>query len=243
MDRLLRTQLPAWAAVLAVVAHPDDESFGLGAVLAAFAAGGARVAVLCFTHGEASTLHGVAGDLHRLRAHELAAAAHVLGVATTVLRSYPDGGLPAVCQTQLTADVAAAARDGRSDGLVVFDPSGVTGHPDHVAATDAALVAADVLDLPVLGWTLPVAVAEALNRGRGTAFTGHPTDAVDYIIPVDRAVQLAAIAAHASQAVPASVLWQRLTRLGSVEHLRWLRRSVHVDTSRTALTSEGVIPR
>src|SRR5664280_3759531 len=79
----------ATSAVLAVVAHPDDESFGLGAVLAAFAAGGARVAVLCFTHGEASTLHGVAGDLHRLRAHELAAAAHVLGVATTVLRSYP----------------------------------------------------------------------------------------------------------------------------------------------------------
>src|SRR5659263_451899 len=85
---------------------------------------------------------------------------------------------------------------------------------------------------------------EALpEHGRGTAFTGHPTDAVDYIIPVDRAVQLAAIAAHASQAVPASVLWQRLARLGSVEHLRWLRRSVNVDTSRTALTSEGVIPR
>ena len=44
------------------------------AVLAAFATGGAEVSVLCFTHGEASTLHGVDGDLFDLRADELAAA-------------------------------------------------------------------------------------------------------------------------------------------------------------------------
>ena len=56
-------RLPAWSDVLAVVAHPDDESFGLGALLAAFVAAGVRVSVLCLTHGEASTLHGVEGDL------------------------------------------------------------------------------------------------------------------------------------------------------------------------------------
>ena len=42
--------LPSWRSVLAVVAHPDDESFGLGAVLAGFAAGRAAVAVPRFTH-------------------------------------------------------------------------------------------------------------------------------------------------------------------------------------------------
>ena len=41
--------------VAAVVAHPDDESFGLGGVLATFAAQGRLVHVLCLTHGEAST--------------------------------------------------------------------------------------------------------------------------------------------------------------------------------------------
>ncbi|HLI74718.1 MAG TPA: PIG-L family deacetylase, partial [Acidimicrobiales bacterium] len=41
---------------LAVVAHPDDESFGLGAVLAALVRSGGDVRVLSFTHGEASTL-------------------------------------------------------------------------------------------------------------------------------------------------------------------------------------------
>jgi LmbE family N-acetylglucosaminyl deacetylase len=43
--------LPAWTSVLAVVAHPDDESFGLGAILDAFTGAGARVEVLCLTQG------------------------------------------------------------------------------------------------------------------------------------------------------------------------------------------------
>lgn len=53
--------LPTWERVLAVVAHPDDEPFGIGAVLDAFACTGSAVSVLCLTHGEASTLHGVSG--------------------------------------------------------------------------------------------------------------------------------------------------------------------------------------
>ena len=41
--------LPEVRSVLAVVAHPDDESFGLGSVLSEFAKDGANLAVLCFT--------------------------------------------------------------------------------------------------------------------------------------------------------------------------------------------------
>lgn len=63
--------LPAWSSALAVVAHPDDESFGLGAVLDAFARSGAAVSVLCLTQGEASRIRGVPGDLSALRAMEL----------------------------------------------------------------------------------------------------------------------------------------------------------------------------
>ena len=213
--------LPPWSAVLAVVAHPDDESFGLGAVLSAFAAAGARTAVLCLTHGEASSLHGVPGDLHRIRAAELAAAGDALGVASTTLLGHPDGGLSSVDLTQLTAEVADKAHD--ADGMLVFDPSGVTGHPDHVAATRAALGAADRLDLPVLAWTVPAVVADALNAERGTTFTGHGPDDVDLVVPVDRGRQLTAAAAHASQALPTSVLWRRLELLGECEHLRLLR--------------------
>ena len=217
------TVLPGWASVLAVVAHPDDESFGLGAVLDAFAGRGTRTAVLCLTHGENSTVHGVTDDLALVREGELAAAARTLGVTEVSLLAYPDGALAEVCRSRLAGEVLDSARAARADGLLVFDTSGVTGHPDHAAASQAALLAADGLDLPVLGWTLPNDVAEHLNRQLGTHFCGHPQVAIDIELPVARERQLAASAAHVSQAIPTSVLWRRLELLGATEHLRWLR--------------------
>ena len=75
----------------------------------------------------------------------------------------------------------------------------------------------------MLGWTLPNDVAEHLNRQLGTHFSGHPQAAIDIELPVARERQLAASAAHVSQAIPTSVLWRRLELLGATEHLRWLR--------------------
>lgn len=216
--------LPTWPAALAVVAHPDDESFGLGAILAAFAEAGTRTAVLCFTHGEASTVHGVDGDLYRVRAAELEAAARVLGVTATTLLSYPDGALASIRERALVGEVIAAARGFGADGLLAFDSSGVTGHVDHAAASEAAVVAGAALDLPVLGWTLPRDVAAGLNAEYGTSFAGHAARDIDHVIAVDRERQRAAIAMHSSQAVPASVVWRRLELLGRTEHLRRLWR-------------------
>jgi LmbE family N-acetylglucosaminyl deacetylase len=216
--------LPAWSSVLAVVAHPDDESFGLGAILDAFNRAASRTSVLCLTHGEASTVHGVAGNLVELRGQEFAAAAAILGVSDLTLRDYPDGGLEQVHRGRLVAEVIDVAGAARAAGLLVFDPSGVTGHPDHTAASAAALLAAADLNIPVLGWTLPNSVATQLNRECRTGFVGHPPFAIDIELPVTRTRQVAACAAHVSQAIPTSVLWRRLELLGDVEHLRWLRR-------------------
>lgn len=171
--------LPNWQQVLVVVAHPDDESFGLGGVIAALVEAGAEVRVLCLTAGEASTL-GASESLAQIRAEELESAARELGVRATVLRHHPDGALAARLP-QLVQEVAEQVRGARPDGLLVFCAAGgVTGHPDHEAATTAALT---------------VAVRERQRR---------------------------AIAAHASQAVPGSVLWRRLELLGPLEHLRVL---------------------
>ncbi|WP_081784875.1 PIG-L family deacetylase [Cellulomonas sp. KRMCY2] len=214
--------LPPWRSVLAVVAHPDDESFGLGAVLSAFVEQGTAVRVLCLTRGEASTLHGVPGDLDAVRERELVDAAKEIGLVGVLLRSYPDGGLAAVALDALAAEAREAARAADADGIVAFDSTGVTGHQDHVRATEAALAAAAVLDLPVLGWTLPRTVADTLNVELGSSFAGHDDDAIDLVVPVDRTRQLRAVTCHASQAVPGSVLWRRLDLLAGREHLRWL---------------------
>ncbi|HEY8621410.1 MAG TPA: PIG-L deacetylase family protein [Dermatophilaceae bacterium] len=215
--------LPMWTSLLAVVAHPDDESFGLGAILDGFVVGGARVEVLCLTHGEASTLHGAPGELASLRRAELASAAEVLGVTRTTLHHHPDGALSEVGQPGLATEVVAAAESSRAEGLVVFDTAGVTGHPDHVAATAAGLLAAETLDLPVLGWTLPETVAAQLNREHAASFTGHRDEDIDLRVTVDRARQRVACHAHESQALPGSVLWRRLELLADTESLRWLR--------------------
>lgn len=232
--------VPEWGSVLAVVAHPDDESFGLGAVLDALSTSGSRVSVLCLTHGEASTVHGVSGDLATLRAAELQAAAAALGVASAELRDHPDGSLGAVPRHTLVEDVAQVAEAVGAAGLVVFDPSGITGHPDHVAATAAALDAADALGLPVLGWTLPRATADQLNAEFGAGFTGHDLAAGDLLLAVNRDRQRAACQQHESQAVPTSVLWRRLELLQDIEHLRWLRRGPAAEpATTTARTGPG----
>lgn len=126
---MAQTQLPPWRSVLAVAAHPDDESFALGAVLAAFAEAGAQVSVLCLTRGEASTLRGVPGDLTELRADELSAAAAALGLHNVALLAYPDGRLPEVDLDQLAVHVVTTARHADADGLIGFDLTGVSGHP------------------------------------------------------------------------------------------------------------------
>ncbi|MEI6620799.1 MAG: PIG-L deacetylase family protein [Actinomycetes bacterium] len=218
---MLDSGLPEWKSVLAVVAHPDDESFGLGAVLSAFIDSGARVCVLCFTRGEASTLG--AGDLSAIRSQEFVAAADALGVTSTWLGDYPDGHLEDVGLDVLVAEVGRFADIVKPDGIVAFDSSGVTGHPDHQRATEVAVAAAQQRTIGVLGWTLPSVVSASLGVEFGsTSMIGHAPIDIDLIVTVDRLRQLQAVHCHASQAVPGSILWRRLELLGPREHLRWL---------------------
>ena len=217
-----RTAGPSLTAVgrvatsaLAVVAHPDDESFGLGAVLSALAAGGIPVRVLCLTHGEASTL-GAGEDLGVVRGRELAAAAGELGIREVTLLDHPDGRLD-----ETPAEVIEAAVEDHlagADLLVVFEPGGVTGHPDHRAATAAAERVAARHRVAVLEWGVPEAAAAELNREFGTGFVAG----VGQRVTVDRTAQWRAIECHRTQAHGNAVLQRRLALQGDVECVRLL---------------------
>jgi LmbE family N-acetylglucosaminyl deacetylase/uncharacterized OsmC-like protein len=214
---------PAWRSVLAVIAHPDDASFGLGAILDAFVFGGARVDVLCLTHGQAWTLEGAPGDLAALRGAELASAADVLGPSRAHMLDCPDGALGEGGRSSLVAEVIATADSCFPDGLLVFDTAAESGRLDHVTATSAGLLAAETLDLPVLGWALSEAVAAQLTKECGPGSTGHEDQEIDLRVTVDRARQRLASHALRGPALPGSARWRRLDLLADTESLRWLR--------------------
>jgi LmbE family N-acetylglucosaminyl deacetylase len=201
-----------------VVAHPDDETFGLGALLANLASEGREVRVLSFTHGEASTL-GATDGLADLRRRELFEAARVLGVTDVTVLDLPDGSLDALADAELdtridrwiTTDVAA---------LVIFEPQGVTGHPDHQAASRAAERIADQRALPAIKWGIDPATASRLEAEHGLSFAsiGDGPDVHD--IPIDRTAQLAAIRCHRSQLDHDPVVCRLLALTGNTERVR-----------------------
>jgi N-acetyl-1-D-myo-inositol-2-amino-2-deoxy-alpha-D-glucopyranoside deacetylase len=136
---------------LVVVAHPDDEAFGCGSVIARAARRGADVTVACATRGEAGELRpGLAGcdDLGTLREAELHRACAVLGAARVELLGYRDSGFDgdAPAGSLVAAPVAAVAgllgrfaAELRPDVVITLD--GSDGHRDHVHVRDAVRAA------------------------------------------------------------------------------------------------------
>ena len=132
-------------SLLAVFAHPDDESIACGGLLARSAELGARVSLICVTHGENRT--GVRDqELYETRARELDAAARELGVSEVVLLDYPDGFLPWIDGQELEARLAAEIRRLKPDVVITFGSDGLYWHPDHIAVYERTTAAVASLD-------------------------------------------------------------------------------------------------
>jgi LmbE family N-acetylglucosaminyl deacetylase len=208
--------------VLAVCAHPDDESFGLGGIIATMVGWGASVHLLCLTRGERSTLGVGDGDLATIRTDELQAAGTALGLASVRILDHPDGALASVPSETLVAEVSESADS--TDLLLVFDEGGITGHPDHCRATSAAVTLARRRGIPVLAWTVEERVANALRQELGLAFVGRAPEDIDLHLDVDRARQLEAMRCHRSQIEGNVVPLRRLDLTGDTEPLRYLHQ-------------------
>lgn len=137
--------------LLAVLAHPDDESLGFGGTLARYAAEGVETHLVTATRGERGRFgpHGRTADpadIGRVREAELRAAASVLSIREVSILAYPDGAVDQVDAAAAILAVAQHIRRIRPDVVVTFGPEGGYGHPDHIAIsqfTTAAIVCAN----------------------------------------------------------------------------------------------------
>ncbi|HET7904312.1 MAG TPA: PIG-L family deacetylase [Candidatus Eisenbacteria bacterium] len=138
--------------LIAVLAHPDDESLGVGGTLAKYAAEGAETYVVTATRGQAGRFRGGKegedpahpgrGELARIRAAELRAASSVLGVRELVQLGHEDGVLDQADPREVVRAIAGHYRRLKPQVAVTFPPDGAYGHPDHIAVSQFATAAA-----------------------------------------------------------------------------------------------------
>jgi LmbE family N-acetylglucosaminyl deacetylase len=136
--------------LMAVLAHPDDESLGFGGILAKYAAEDIETSLVTATRGE----RGWFGDereypgleaLGQKREAELRAAAEVLAIRSVDFLGYLDGELDQAHPAEVVAKIVGHLRLVKPDVVVTFGPDGSYGHPDHIAisqCTTAAIIEA-----------------------------------------------------------------------------------------------------
>ena len=135
----------AGRTVLAIFAHPDDESLACGGTLARLADKGARVVLLCATHGERGAPVDPAlvprGTLAEVREHELQEAAKVLGVSDVIVLDYPDGDLRWARVDELREQIVKTITLYHPDVVITFDGDGLYWHLDHIGIHERVFTA------------------------------------------------------------------------------------------------------
>ena len=155
--------------LMAVHAHPDDESSSTGGVLARYSDEGVRTIVVTCTNGEfgdgpAGVKPGEDGhdtaDVAQTRLAELREACKHLGVTELELLGYHDSGMPeweyrnrpeAFCNIpvdEVAGRIGALIERYQPQVVVTYDPDGAYQHPDHVQASRAAIAAVERSSIP-----------------------------------------------------------------------------------------------
>lgn len=135
--------------LLAVLAHPDDESMGMGGTLAKYAAEGVETHLVCATRGERGwpALVDYPGPdaLGKIREQELENAVKELGMHGLYFLDYIDGEVERANPAEVIQKIVTHIRRIMPQVVVTFPPDGNYGHPDHIAVgqfTQAAILCA-----------------------------------------------------------------------------------------------------
>lgn len=137
-------------SAMSIHAHPDDQDFTVAGTLAKWARAGSEIVSVIVTSGDAGSNDpsrdvGYKAELARLREAEQRAANQLLGIRETVFLRYPDGAL--VASIDLRRDLTRVIRRYKPEVVVTGDPSAwfydndYVNHPDHRAASEAAIYA------------------------------------------------------------------------------------------------------
>lgn len=135
--------------LLAIYAHPDDETFGVGGTMAHYADRGIPVTMICATRGEVGEIAPGTGatpeTLGQFREQELRDAMAILGVHDVRFLDYRDSGMQGTPENDdprnlhnadapsVVEPLVRAIRELQPDIIATWDASGGYGHPDHVA--------------------------------------------------------------------------------------------------------------
>ncbi|HEX7594211.1 MAG TPA: PIG-L family deacetylase [Anaerolineae bacterium] len=121
--------------LLAIFAHPDDESNAAGGTLARYAREGADVTLVSATRGELG-IPGLAPEVAgAVRERELRAAGTALGARAVHFLGYRDGKLAGADEQKAVARLVALLREIQPQVVITFGPDGISGHADHVTAS------------------------------------------------------------------------------------------------------------
>lgn len=147
--------MSAKKTILVVLAHPDDESFGMGGTIAYYASKGVDVHLVCATRGEAGTVDAVFLKTHKtiakLREAELLCAANALGLKSVSFLNYRDSGMAGSKDNKnakslfrapvdkVAEKVVAHIRRLKPQVVLTFDEKGGYHHPDHIAVNKATV--------------------------------------------------------------------------------------------------------
>jgi LmbE family N-acetylglucosaminyl deacetylase len=149
--------------ILAVFAHPDDESLACGGTLARLASEGFRVIVVSATHGERGGPVDTSKDdaLGQARVLEICEAAAALAVSEVLIGDYPDGDLRWDHVAEFHAELVTLMRRHRPAAIITFGDDGLYWHMDHVGVherTTSAVRALGIEAPPLYYVTMPQGV-------------------------------------------------------------------------------------
>jgi LmbE family N-acetylglucosaminyl deacetylase len=194
-DDLLPALVTGLGRVLTVWAHPDDEAYLAGGVLAALRDAGHRVVCVTATRGEAADPRSGPAEraaLADLRTKELERALGIVGVTEHHWLDLPDGGCAEVDPELPAARLSALVDEVVPDTVLTFGPDGFTGHPDHRAVSrwvDLAVRRSAVRPEVLHAVAPPEAVDVELDEEFGVFELGRPRECTDdevaFRLPLD----------------------------------------------------------